>query len=214
VSSEPTNTTVGPAPRGAGTAGDTPPNIEALRWFVDGCWPGVRARQPEAVLRVVGRRPEPGLADWLRGIPGAELFTDVPSVEEYVATATVSVNPMRSGSGVNIKAIAAMALGTPVVSTTTGSRGLGWTPARSWPLETSAHSWPLETSARSGLNGAHLVVADEPAAFAAAVCGLLAAPQEAARLGDSGRAYVRRTLDHEVLIQRIRDQLAARQPTR
>jgi len=208
-----------PAPRGAGPTVvfvgslDTPPNIEALRWFVDGCWPGVRARQPDAVLRVVGRRPEPGLADWLRGIPGAELFTDVPSVDDYVATATVSVNPMRSGSGVNIKAIAAMALGTPVVSTTTGSRGLGWTPARFWPTETPARFGPTETPAGSGLAGAHLVVADEPAAFAAAVCGLLAAPREAARLGDSGRAYVRRTLDHEALIQRIRDQLAARQPT-
>ncbi|MBL7495989.1 glycosyltransferase [Frankia sp. CNm7] len=164
---------------------DTPTNIEGLRWFVDHCWPGVQARFPEAVFRVVGRRPEPGLADWLGGVAGVDLHTDVPSVDEYLATAMVSVNPMRSGSGVNIKAIAAMAVATPVVSTRTGSRGLSWEA------------------------GTHLLVAEEPAAFVDAVCGLLADPQRAEALGRSGRAYALRNLDHTTLIQRIRAQVAA-----
>jgi glycosyltransferase involved in cell wall biosynthesis len=165
---------------------DTPPNVEALRWFVEQCWAGVRERTPGAVFRVVGRRPEAGLADWLRGVDGVELHTDVPSVDPYVATAAVSVNPMRSGSGVNIKAVAAMAAGTPVISTRTGSRGLGWQP------------------------GTHLLVADEPAAFTAAVCDLLADPARADALGRAGRAYALHTLDHEALLNRIRGQLPAR----
>jgi glycosyltransferase involved in cell wall biosynthesis len=162
---------------------DTPPNIEALHWFVDNCWAGIRARYPDAVFQVVGRRPEPGLADWLGGVTGAELYTDVPSTDEYVSAATVSVNPMRSGSGVNIKAVAAMALGTPVVSTRTGSRGLSWEA------------------------GTHLLVADEPASFVDEVCGLIADPDRARLLGRSGRAYVLRNLGHEALLRRMRDQL-------
>jgi glycosyltransferase involved in cell wall biosynthesis len=174
---------------------DTAQNVEALRWFLDRCWDGVRARHPAAVFRVVGRRPEPGLADWLRGIPGVELHTDVPSIDEYVGTAVVSVNSMRSGSGVNIKAVAAMAAGTPVVSTRTGSRGLSWQSARSVPELTPS---------------THLLVADEPAAFTEAVCGLLADPVRAADLGGSGRDYVLRTLDHTTLLRRIRAELPGR----
>ncbi|WP_045876401.1 glycosyltransferase [Pseudofrankia sp. DC12] len=174
---------------------DTAQNVDALRWFLDHCWDAVRARQPAAVFRVVGRRPEPGLADWLRAIPGIELHTDVPSVEAYVRTAAVSVNPMRSGSGVNIKVVAAMAAGTPVVSTRTGGRGLSWQAARSCAELTPA---------------THLLVADEPAAFTDAVCGLLADPGRAADLGRSGRAYVLRTLDHTTLLARMRDELPVR----
>ncbi|MBX6390619.1 MAG: glycosyltransferase [Frankia sp.] len=170
---------------------DTPTNIEALRWFLGGCWPSIRMRHPEAAFQVIGRRPEPGLADWLGGFAGVELHTDVPSVDGYVADATLSVNPMQSGSGVNIKAVSSLALGTPVVSTRTGSRGLGWQP------------------------GTHLLVADEPAAFTDAVCGLLADPLRAAALGAAGRAYVLRELDHGSLIRRIREHLfpAPSEPT-
>ncbi|MEX5631279.1 glycosyltransferase [Parafrankia sp. FMc2] len=165
---------------------DTPTNIEALRWFLGGCWPTVLMRHPSATLQVVGRRPEDGLADWLGGFEGVELHTNVPSVVGYVAGATVSVNPMRSGSGVNIKAIEAMSAGTPVVSTPTGSRGLGWRP------------------------GEHLLVADDPGAFADAICGLLENPWLAAEIGTAGREFVLRELDHATLIARIRGMLASR----
>lgn len=165
---------------------DTPTNIEALRWFLGGCWPTIRVRHPAAVLQVVGRRPEDGLAEWLAGFDSVELHTDVPSVLGYVAGATVSVNPMRSGSGVNIKAIEAMSAGTPVVSTPTGSRGLGWRP------------------------GEHLLVADDPGAFADAVCGLLDNPWLAAEVGTAGREFVLRELDHATLIDRVRGMLAGR----
>ncbi len=162
---------------------DTPTNIEALRWFLGGCWPTIRVHHPKSIFQVVGRRPEDGLAAWLAGFDGVELHTDVPSVAGYLTAATLSVNPMRSGSGVNIKAIEAMATGIPVVSTPTGSRGLGWTP------------------------GVDLLVADEPSAFAAAACELLDNPGRATEIGLAGRAFVRRELDHAALIGRIQEHL-------
>jgi glycosyltransferase involved in cell wall biosynthesis len=48
----------------------------------------------------------------------------VPSVQEYVARASVAVAPMRSGSGIQFKVIEAMATGTPVVATPTATVGL------------------------------------------------------------------------------------------
>jgi polysaccharide biosynthesis protein PslH len=80
------------------------------------------------------------------------------------------------------------------VATTSGSRGLDWVSARAWPAASAAQ----------------LLVADEPATFADAVCGLLADPAAAAALGAAGRAYVLRTLDHAALLTRIRERLPDR----
>lgn len=163
---------------------DTPTNVEALRWLLTETWPKVRARRPAATLSIVGRRPDAEFTSWLRGHPGVEVHTDVPSVASYLASASVSVNPTRSGSGVNIKAVEAMAAGVPVVSTHTGSRGLAWQPGRD------------------------LLVADDADDFAAAVARLLADPELGERIGAAGREYVVRELDGANLIDRIRRHLS------
>ncbi len=163
---------------------DTPTNIEALRWFLTDCWPTVRARHPQASLQVVGRRGEPGLVAWLRGHDRVSVHTDVTSVHGYIAGAAVSLNPMRSGSGVNIKVVEAMAAGVAVVSTRVGGRGLGWLPGRD------------------------LMIADDSTGFIDAVCALLDAPGLAMRIGAAGRAFVARELDREVLLERMRSAMA------
>ncbi|WP_239310397.1 glycosyltransferase [Frankia sp. Cj3] len=162
---------------------DTPTNTEALRWFLAHCWPAVRARHPYASLQVVGRRGEAGLVAWLRGHEQVRVHTDVTSVWGYVTRAAVSLNPMRSGSGVNIKMVEAMGAGTAVVSTGVGSRGLGWIPGRD------------------------LLVADDARGFTDAVCRLLDAPGLAVRIGAAGRAFVSRELDRDVLLERVRSAL-------
>lgn len=164
---------------------DTPTNVEALRWFLGQCWPAIRARRPAASLDVVGRRADTALLAWLRGHDGVRVYTDVPSVADYVAAASVSVNPMRSGSGVNIKVVEAMAAGTPVVSTGAGSRGLGWQPERD------------------------ILVAETPTAFTDATCRLLADPELARKIGEAGRSFVTAELAWTRLVDSIRIHLGA-----
>ncbi|WP_322754661.1 glycosyltransferase [Frankia sp. Cas3] len=163
---------------------DTPTNTEALRWFLTVCWPTVRVRHPQASLQVVGRRGDPGLVAWLRGHDRVSVHTDVTSVQGYIAGAAVSLNPMRSGSGVNIKVVEAMAAGVAVVSTRVGGRGLGWVPGRD------------------------LLIADDSTGFTEAVCRLLDAPGLAERIGASGRAFVARELDRDILLERMRSAMA------
>jgi glycosyltransferase involved in cell wall biosynthesis len=165
---------------------DTPTNIEALRWFLGRCWPALRARRPGASLDVVGRRADAELLTWLRGHDGVRVHTDVPSVAGFVAAASISLNPMRSGSGVNIKVIEAMAAATPVVSTGTGSRGLAWRPERD------------------------ILVAETPAEFVEAACRLLADPALARKIGAAGREFVTAELDWVRLVETIRTNLATR----
>jgi glycosyltransferase involved in cell wall biosynthesis len=81
-----------------------------------------------------------------------------------LAAAKVCVVPLLSGSGTRFKILEAWAAGRAVVSTTLGAEGLG---AR---------------------DGEHLLLADDPDAFAQAVLRLWNDPALRSRLGDAGRA--------------------------
>ena len=74
--------------------------------------------------------------------------------------------PLRVGGGTRLKIFEALAMGKAVVSTTVGAEGLSLVP------------------------GEHLLVADEPAPFAAAVNSLLRDPARRRALGAAGRKLV------------------------
>jgi glycosyltransferase involved in cell wall biosynthesis len=78
----------------------------------------------------------------------------------------VVVVPLRIGSGTRLKVLEALAMAKPVVSTSVGCEGLDLS------------------------HGEHLLIADDPATFAASVLRLLEDPAEAASLGRRGRALV------------------------
>jgi glycosyltransferase involved in cell wall biosynthesis len=139
------------------------PNAAALAWFLDHCWPIVRAAVPAAVLHVVGVNPPRGL----RTGPDVRVTGYVPVMAEALNDAHAAIAPMQSGSGIQNKILEAMACELPVVTTTLG-RG------------------PIETGASSGL-----FVADDPADFRAACIALLTDPARAQTLGQRAAAYVR-----------------------
>jgi glycosyltransferase involved in cell wall biosynthesis len=90
----------------------------------------------------------------------------VDDVRAPVARSTLCVAPIRQGSGTRLKILEAMALGTPVVSTTKGTEG-------------------LEVA-----DGAHFVCADSPAEFAHATLSLLADAGRRAHLATNARRLV------------------------
>lgn len=139
------------------------PNIAAVRFFRRQIWPLVRARWPGLIWRVVGKNPH-AVARYLRDDPRIELAGPVEDAAEALAAARVVVVPLLAASGTRFKILEAWAAGRAVVSTRVGAEGLG---AR---------------------DGEHLVLADEPRAFAAAVSELLASPERRGALGQAGRA--------------------------
>lgn len=152
---------------------DNANNSAGIGWFTEHCWPGLRSsglEAPGVALHVVGRRAPAALVEELRAA-GADVTVDAPEVASHLAAADVFVNPVRHGAGINIKMIEAMAAGLPVVSTSVGARGLHWR------------------------DGEHLLVADGPAAFRAAVQDLLDDPARRAELADAGRRFVTGELD-------------------
>jgi len=97
------------------------PNVMALRWFLEMCWPHVDRR---ASLTVTGVDVD----DSLRRLCGAnERVTYAgclprPQLDAMYGRVSLAVNPTRSGSGFQIKLLDAIARGVPIVSTAFSNR--------------------------------------------------------------------------------------------
>jgi len=154
-------------------------NEDAVKDFAAHVLPLIRKRNPGITLRVVGRRPSPGLAANLRHLQGVELIGEVPDVRPYLAAARAVVVPLRIGGGTRIKILEAMAMGKPVISTSIGAEGLHIK------------------------EGHDYLVANSPEEFAARIHGLFARPDEQARLGLNGRSVVERLCGWDVAAQKL-----------
>jgi glycosyltransferase involved in cell wall biosynthesis len=103
---------------------DWRPNQDAVLWFLSDVWPRVRAARPAAAFRVVGRTPPRWFVEAVDAAPGARVEASVPDVRPFLARAAASVVPLRIGGGSRLKICEALAMETPVVSTTVGAEGL------------------------------------------------------------------------------------------
>jgi glycosyltransferase involved in cell wall biosynthesis len=140
------------------------PNIDGVTYFVRDIWPRIAKEHPEARCQIIGDCA-PASVRALAG-PRVELTGFVPDLRPYLAAAAAVVVPLRLGGGTRLKIVEAMAMGKAIVSTTLGAEGIEAVPGR------------------------HLLIADEPAAFADAVSRLLADPRSAERIGQSARQLV------------------------
>lgn len=99
------------------------PNSDAATWFASTIFPLVRREIPDAVFRVVGRNPTREIRS-AAATRGVEVTGVVPVMADALERATVSVCPMRYGSGLQTKILEAMAVSTPVVATSKAVEGI------------------------------------------------------------------------------------------
>lgn len=143
------------------------PNTDAVLYFAREIMPLIRKERPDFTLTLLGKDPPPALVALGKDAhSGVRVLGLVDDTRPYLNRATVFVCPLRTGSGTRFKILEALACGCPVVSTALGAEGLGATDRR------------------------HMLIADEPEAFAKAVLSLLSNPEEATRLGRHGHSWV------------------------
>jgi glycosyltransferase involved in cell wall biosynthesis len=154
------------------------PNQDGAWFFINEVWPLIRARRPDATFQIVGRDP-PTTLRRLSGRNGVDVVGRVPDVRPYLEEAAVIVVPILVGGGTRLKIYEAMAMGKPIVSTTIGAEGLVYTPRE------------------------HLLVADDPTAFASSVLSLLEAPQVRGQMGESARRLVTERFSAETVARQF-----------
>ena len=164
------------APRAGGTpakdvvlftgAMDYFPNIEGVVWFAKEIWPLVRKEKPQARFVIVGPRPDESVVALADASKGIEVRGRIPDVRDALEESSVAVAPLRIARGIQNKVLEAMAFGKPAVTTTAAFEGIEAKPGRD------------------------LMIADEPAHFAATIVALLGDPGLRARIGESARRAV------------------------
>lgn len=165
---------------------DWMPNEEGVRWFATEIFPHIQQRIPGVRLTVVGRNPSPGVLELAARNRAIEVTGTVADVRPYLERAAVCIVPLRIGGGTRLKIYEAMAMGTPVVSTTIGAEGL-----------------PLQ-------NGEHLLIADTTDEQVAAVCTLLTDKDRAAALAACALRHVRQHCSWEAVTEQFLSQCPRR----
>lgn len=142
------------------------PNLQASRSLIKDILPQMAGR-PRLLL--AGAAPPPELQQLVRQAPQVTLTGWLDDIRAGYARGKVFAAPLFTGSGQQNKILEAMAMGLPCVVTPLVHRGIGGTPGRD------------------------LLVADSPAAFAAAIAELLRQPAQREAMGQAARRFVEQT---------------------
>lgn len=100
-----------------------PPNVDAVRWFVEAVLPRVRTAIPDVAFHCIGAHVPPEIAT-LGSQPGVVVHGHVPDIAPWMDGARVAVAPLRYGAGVKGKVNLSMAHGQPVVATPAAVEGM------------------------------------------------------------------------------------------
>ncbi|MDB4872877.1 MAG: glycosyl transferase, partial [Gemmatimonadales bacterium] len=117
------------------------PNVDALQWFLDDCWPAIRARSPVATFDVCG-----GVCDRFGGsYERVRFLGTVDDLDASYRAASAVVIPLRAGSGLKVKLVEAMTHGCACVTSPVGAQGLGHIEPAPFALAGDAEAFARET---------------------------------------------------------------------
>ena len=154
------------------------PNSDAVIYFCENIFPLIQKRHQDATFFIVGNHPTEQVQR-LAAQKGVIVTGYVPDIRPYFEKASVFVAPLRAGSGIQTKNLEAMAMGTPVVTTSIGAMG----------LEAEVDK--------------ELLIADTPEIFAERVIHLIENPDIRENLANAGRKRVEESYDWPVLVERL-----------
>ncbi len=160
------------------------PNVEGCQWFCAEILPRIQERIPDVKLSIVGAHPTPDIQR-LGELEGVTVTGFVDDTRDWLNRASVSIAPLRIARGIQNKVLEAMAMGMPVVGTTSATQGV------------------------DGQDGRDYLVQDEVPGQVEAICGLLQDSAKAAQLGEQARRFVEENYDWEACLRPLDDILGS-----
>ena len=154
---------------------DWRPNQDAMEWMIHGIWPLLHAELPGFRFSFAGRV----MPDRLKhNLPqGMSCKGEVKGVEQFVSDKQILIVPLRSGGGIRVKILEAMAAGKLVISTTVGMQGIEAEP------------------------DTHFLLADTPEAFVRQVKSAITDQRAATAIARQGQLFVRKYYDRRQIMQ-------------
>ena len=150
--------------------GTSSPNVDAVLFFLSDIWPKILQAVPDAKFHLVG-----AASDTVRlaiaSVPGAKLCGFVENLADVYAESSLSIAPIRFGTGTRIKILEAFGYAVPVVSTVQGAEGIDAVP------------------------GKQIELAEQAADFADRIIELLKDPTRAEAIGQAGYALAQLKYD-------------------
>jgi glycosyltransferase involved in cell wall biosynthesis len=167
------------------------PNEDGMLYFMREVWPLLE--RPLLERPLLEQAPPPDGGEWSVDIvghqpsaavralaaPRVRVTGSVDDVRPYVHEGTVFIVPLRIGGGSRLKILEAFAMGIPVVSTAVGCEGLG------------------------AVDGRHLLIADTPETFRAAIARIAQSPALAQQLTQAAKQHVRGHFSWEAIGGRL-----------
>jgi glycosyltransferase involved in cell wall biosynthesis len=142
-------------------------HLSAVKQFLAAHWLTLRRRHPTARLILIGGRHIPSsFRSFIHGLPGAELYEWVHSLEDLLAGTSIAVFPYSGACGMKNRVLQCMAARNAVVGTSASFSGL---PVR---------------------NGVEAVIADSHAEIAAGIDRLLNNPDARQEIGNCARRFI------------------------
>ena len=155
------------------------PNIDALNWLLNNCWEKVLQEKQNSELHIVGRGANKVLVDKILSYKSTYFIGEVEDITEYLRDAAISVAPMQSGSGMQLKILEAMRLGIPVLTNKLGKGDI------------------------RAINNKEILIADDPKDFSKKICYLLSNKNFREDLGAKGKIFIEKNHDSELNSQKF-----------
>lgn len=156
---------------------DWRPNVEAMEWMQESIVPAITRQTPGFSFQFAGRNMPAQFKD----CTGPEFFCagEVDHAADFIGSRKMLLVPVRSGSGIRVKTLEAMAAGKLVISTGVGIQGI------------------------DALDKVHFLKADTPQEFADAVHWCNQHPEHARRIINNAFDLLQDNHNQQKLMQRL-----------
>ncbi|HIJ15958.1 MAG TPA: glycosyltransferase [Methanosphaera sp.] len=157
----------------------TPPNNDAVKYFVENIYPEVLKEQ-SVKFYVVGRNPSAYIST-LKDDSNIIVTGSVDDVRKYLTKGSIFVTPMISGTGIKNKILEAMSMELPVISTSCGISGI------------------------NGENQVHFLLADTPDEFKDNILKLIHDEKLREKIGSEARIFVENNYSWKTSMTKLDD---------
>ena len=153
------------------------PNQEGIRWFLDNVWPDVHNQFPSLKYYLAGRE----MPGWMLSLslPNVVVLGEVEDARAFLASKSIMIVPLFSGSGIRVKIIEGMAAGKTIISTTIGAEGIRY------------------------VNRENILIADAPCEFFEMISMCVSEAEICRKIGKRARALVETDYNARNLIQKL-----------